>query len=355
MITHPSPGGLGKTQIALRFIRDHSETYESGIMFINAESEVSILADFAKIHRWLNLEDSPDKVIAVNQWLSQEQNASWCMVFDNADNLATLRLTRYFPQSRRGHILVLSRDQGAIGGVTESGLTLEPLTPTDATNLLLQTANIHEHSSTNISIAHGIANALGHLPLAIEHAGAFIRLSQNGLRRYQDLFARAQHDLLGFHSRLSSSDHTVLSAWEVNFNQLERESPEAAQLLFLFSHLDANSIDESLLQRAGSAQPRWDASGEIVEVDPQAEGLDPKLIALLANEIAFDIAISKLRSFSFINSVSDQSAWRTFSLHPLVKYCVIQRLSPSLLAYWTTQATLVVCHAFPRSRHLDPM
>ena len=348
-------GGSGKTQVAYHFVTEHAHQYKTGVMVFNAASESLITAEFSRIHELLKLEDAKDKVALVKRWLALAENASWLMLFDNADNLSSINLEKYFPQSRSGHILIVSRDQEAIGGIAEKGIILGPLRSEEAAMLLLRNAAINEPSNEDIDRARDIVKSLGFLPLAIDQAAAFIRSSHKGLRQYQQLYGKAQNDLLAFRPRFSTSEHTVLSAWELNFKQLEQNSTDAAQLLLLFSVLECSRIEEAMLYRGSQPQNRWNEEGEMIEVTADNEGLDESVALMLRDEIVFDKAIAKLRSYSLISCSSDANDLRVISIHPLVQHCALQRMPSAVIGYWMLQATLLVCHAFPRSRYVEPM
>ena len=323
-------------------------------MLINATSRMSVDADFSRIHDSLHLEDGSNKVRSLRHWLAREDNSHWLMILDNADDLVSLRLETYLPSSWSGHILLTSRDQDAIGGVAEEGILLDTLALEDAVQLLLWTAGIRQPSESDSKNARDIAEHLGALPLALDQAGAFMRSRQKSPQQYRDLLVRAQYDLLGYRPRLSSSNDTVLSTWELNFQQIEHDPCRAADLLLLFSFLNPSRIEELILYRGVSPQKRWGEDGEVREVPAETEGVDCTLIELIRDEMKFDTAIEKLRSFSFISSKKDDNGLRVFSVHPLVQYCVVKRIESSVESVWTRQAVLMICHAFPRNRYLEP-
>ena len=324
-------------------------------MLLNATSRISIEADFSRIHDLLHLEETNDKVRSLRHWLAKKDNSNWLMVLDNADDLASLRLETYVPSNWSGHVLLTSRDQDAIGGVAEEGILLNTLDTDDAVRLLLRTAEIRQPSETDDEIARDIVGQLGALPLALDQAGTFMRSRQKSPQQYRDLFVRAQRDLLGYMPRLSLSNKTVLSTWELNFQQIQDDPCRAADLLLLFSFLSPSRIEEFVLYRGVSPQKRWDKNGEVCEVPAEAEGVECTLIELIRDEMKLDAAIEKLRSFSFISSKKDSNGLRIFSIHPLVQYCVGERMEASVVRNWTCQAILLICHAFPRNRYLEPM
>ncbi|KAI9847786.1 MAG: hypothetical protein M1837_001679 [Sclerophora amabilis] len=347
-------GGSGKTQTALRFAVRNRFRYRSGVIFFNASSHTTLVADFSRIHDLLNLGSTSDKVGSMKRWLSKKENSDWLLIFDNADDLDSVRISKYIPAASWGHIIITSRDQAAIGSVGKEGCLLERLEAKEAVAVLMEKAGIRSPSVEDYQEAEVIVELLGCLPLAVDQGGAFIRSRQKTLTDYRRLYQERQHEVLKFKPRLGEYDKTVLTAWEINFEQVERDSKEASQLLLLFCFLDPANISESMLSRGCSPQKRWSRQGEITDMAAEDAGLDRSLVALLKNEMDFDAAIERLLSFSLIHRNSDLNGSRSFSLHPLVQHCASQRVSAVVQDKWRLQAILLVCHAFPRSEYLQP-
>ncbi|EAS28259.3 uncharacterized protein CIMG_09463 [Coccidioides immitis RS] len=327
----------------------------SGIAFINASSSASLEADFGRLHDLLELGEPDDKIGSVRRWLARPRNSHWLLIFDNADNLESVRIQRCFPAVNWGHIIITTRDQGAIGSITEEGHVLRPLMTEDAIQLLLDKSGIRHPTQGDTEDARVIAEFLGSLPLALVQAGTFIRSRHRSLREYCTLYMTHRNELLRFTSHPGDAEMPVLTAWEINFKQVERESPEAFHLLLLFSFLEPWSIPEMLLQRGSSPQKRWGTNGEVEEIRAEEEGVDVNLTRFIQDDFEFDTAMEKLLSFSLISCGRGSDGLRTFSIHPLVQYCAVQRLSPSETRRWRWQALLLVCHAFPRSRYIEPL
>jgi hypothetical protein len=279
-------------------------------------------------------------------------------VFDSADDLEDLQLESFFPSTSWGHIIVTSRDQVRIGEVTQQQHVLDLLSTEEAIKVLAEKASLKDLSDTDTATAKAIVKQLGCLPLAIDQAGAFIKTRHKSLRDYLRLFNAQQHELLKWSPKLAQNEHnrTVITSWEVNFRQLERDSIDATNLLMLFCFLDPNDISEITLARGYAPQRRWGTDGEICEVLPTDTGLKPAIVNLLASEMDFDAAIDHLISFSLIernDRRDDITQWKSFSLHPLVQYCAAYRLSPKAQAEWRARAILLLCHSFPQNQYLE--
>ncbi|KUL81633.1 hypothetical protein ZTR_09651 [Talaromyces verruculosus] len=348
-------GGSGKTQMALHYIIRNMSKYKTGVAFLNATSLASLAADFDRLHDILKLGESKNKINAVRSWLSRPENSEWLLVFDNADNLDMVPIHKYLPAVNWGHVIITSRDQGIIGNIAEEGHVLTSLMIEDAVQLLLKRSGIRQPTQSEMEEARGIAELLGSFPLALVQAGAFVRSRCRSLEEYHRLYITHRNDLLRFSSRLGDTDKAILTAWEINFKQLEQESPDAILLLLLFSFLEPSSIPEIVLHRGSTPQKRWGRNGEVTEVSAEDEGVDERLTKVIQGDMEFDAAVEKLLSLSLISCNKESNGLRSFSIHPLVQYCSTQRLSPSEVDKWRWQALLLICHAFPRNRYIEPL
>ena len=183
------------------------------------------------------------------------------MIFDNAGDLEAIKLTKYFPLVPRGHVLLSSRDQTAIGTVAKHGYKLERLEPNEAIEVLMEKATLTNPTRSDYDDARDIVELLGCLPLAVDQAGAFIKARRKTLSDYRRLYNERQLEVLKFKPRLAEYDKNVLTTWEINFAQVERDSQESSNLLLLFCFLDGAKITERMLLSGVSPQPRWGPDG----------------------------------------------------------------------------------------------
>ncbi|KAI9856193.1 MAG: hypothetical protein M1813_009210 [Trichoglossum hirsutum] len=248
-----------------------------------------------------------------------------------------------------------SRDQTAIGSVGKGRCLMERLKSEEAVAVLFERAGVRNPSSGDYEQAQAIAKLLLCLPLAMEQGWAYIRASQKTLAEYGQLYQDRQHEVLKSDPQIGEVEKTVLTAWEVNFRQVERNSKEVSNLLLLFCFLDPTDISKAMLYRGCVSQKRWGSHGEMIETNVAESGLDGDLVALITNEIDFDAAIEKLLSFSLIYRNKNVEDSRSFSIHPLVQYCVSLRVAPAIQNKWRLQAILLVCHSFPRYAYFEPL
>ena len=136
-------GGAGKTEIAVEYAYIHRTKYNS-IFWIDCSSQSEIYRHFWKaadrlvkhyqqVHkgqksyieiaarlRLVNLIDDNGSlstesqhagqiVDAVKEWISNNQNHQWLLVFDNYDDIDSFTLQDYVPESPQGSIIITGR------------------------------------------------------------------------------------------------------------------------------------------------------------------------------------------------------------------------------------------------------
>ena len=355
LLANWNTGGLGKTQTALHYVIQNMSKYAAGVAFINASSIRSLSVDFDRLHDLLNLGESKNRKSSVRNWLARPENSQWLLVFDNADDFKSVPVHEYIPAVNWGHVIITSRDQAVIGGLANEGHVLTELTVEDGSRLLLERSGVREPSLDEIEDAKTIAKLLGSHPLALVQAGAFVRSRHRTLADYRKLYLTHRNELFSFVSRTGDTNEAVMTTWKMNFKQVEEESPDATHLLLLLSFLEPSAIPEIVLHRGTSPQRRWDMNGEVAEIRAEDEGVDGSLTKVIQDDFDFDTAVEKLLSFSLISCNTELNGLRNLSIHPLVQYCATQHLPRPEVNRWRFQALLVICHAFPRNKYIDPL
>ncbi|KAJ7787055.1 hypothetical protein B0H14DRAFT_3163453 [Mycena olivaceomarginata] len=244
-------GGIGKTQIVLKFIQESSARF-SNIFFIDATTIATIEIGLKNTAVMKDFGNSPQDGLL---WLTSNIEG-WLLFFDNADD-PSLNLNDFMPQCNHGNIIITSRNPGL--RVYGSYSLVSDMEEKDAVALLLksaaQVATIHAEQ-----IAMEIVKALHYLPLAIIQAGAFILNSQD-LSGYLALYTKNQAQLLS-KKPAQSHDHyawTVYTTWQMSFDQLK---PAAAMFLQLCSFFHYNGISEQIFSYASKYEFRSNGPSE---------------------------------------------------------------------------------------------
>lgn len=93
---------------------------------------------------------------------------------------------------------------------------------------------------------------LGHLPLAIDQAGAYLNRLSKPLDIFLPLFEASFKTVLGKKPPMAVWQYggkTVVTTWDISFEAIQVEDPQAARLLLLCSFLSNEDIDASFLSR----------------------------------------------------------------------------------------------------------
>lgn len=98
--------------------------------------------------------------------------------------------------------------------------------------------------------ARRIVEKLGYLPLAIDQAGAYLSKLAKPLHAFLPLFEA--NFKITLNKKPPSSvwqygEKTVVTTWEISFEAVQKEDPQAAELLLLCSFLSNKDINSEFL------------------------------------------------------------------------------------------------------------
>ena len=168
----------------------------------------------------------------------------------------------------------------------------------DATSLLLRRAAIHQPTPTDQVLALEITKSLGHLALAVEHAGAYIQSGGGSLLEYKEQFETNRRIILEKSPAVSMHKDSVFETFIISFEKIKERNMAAARLLTFLGFLDGEAILENLI-----LSNREDITVFWVKVVP--------------GPTEFHAAVQELLSFSLIRVTLDGNV-KSISLHPLV-------------------------------------
>ncbi len=252
-------GGVGKTQLALKYSHAFRDEYE-GVWWFRAEDSVLLEQDCEELCRERNIarRGNEPHSASLARWLTRQTR--WLLVYDNADD--PKRVQPHLPQAGGHHVLFTSRNPNWRGIVTPAQqLDLETWSGEQALEFL--NSRLPEIPDRD---GRRLAQALGGLPLALEMAAAY--LEQNGCDVEAYLAALADVEeirLLDGETPATGYPHGVLAALSLAFGKL---SPVARELLSLCGWLAPEPVSERLfieqgelftpsLQQATAKPSRW--------------------------------------------------------------------------------------------------
>ncbi|KAF4621776.1 hypothetical protein D9613_012140 [Agrocybe pediades] len=333
-------GGIGKTQLCLRFIEDAmvkdamgNSTF-SRVFYIDAATEESIASSFKGIFhntsglKSSGLSESPDSVLA---WISRLEE-DWLIVYDNAED----SVTKYLPGGRRGNILMTSRNPGLARETGAAHIALDQMSEEDAL-ALFKSSGCHQFlSPEDEQMGRKIVSSLSFIPLAVDLAGAYTASSTGfcDLHEYRERLSVKRTEV--FHpleiANKTPYNNTVYGAWELSMKGLEdvaafsHPRQEAAQsalaILQVFSFFHHSNIDENIFKRAAVAYHTASAHENDFFHPPMLSSLSLKILQQDGTKNDWDNGyfrkgIQMLLSASLIKK-SMMSERVVYSVHPLI-------------------------------------
>jgi DNA-binding SARP family transcriptional activator len=284
-------GGTGKTELALEIAHLH----RGYTCWINAENDATMVASFTSIaaERGIRTDQARDHSHLLRMLFSEfDDESDPLLVFDNAGDPAAIR--PYLPPLGQAKILVTSRS--AAWGSLGASLQIGPFTDAESASFLVERTRLQDPVT-----ARQLAADLGNLPLACAQAAAFIEQSGVDLREYRELFQRSSRQLLE-RGAPDGYGGTVGTTWQIGFNRVAADAPQAAYLLEVLAFLSPDGVPTRLVREL------FGPAGTAGVADP---------------DLAVADAVAHLRQFSLIDR--DGS---TLRVHRLVQAVVRSRLDP---------------------------
>jgi tetratricopeptide (TPR) repeat protein len=324
-------GGIGKTQIVVEYAYRHAQHYQA-VLWTRADTSEALISGYNAIAGLLNLPEKGEQdqmitVQAVLRWLTT--HTEWLLILDNADDLAIVH--EFLPSVFGGHILLTTRAQ-AMGRLAKR-IEVDIMEQNVGALFLLRRASLIdldaplEHATAaDIAIAGEISKELGGLPLALDQAGAYLEETGCSLSQYLQFYRTRRAVLLQRRGRLMT-DHPepVATTWSLSFEQVEQQSPAAADLLRLCAFLHPDAIPEEIITNG-------------------AAYLGPHLSPVAEDPLVLDEAMTALGAYSLIRRDVRDSM---LSIHQLVQAVLRDSMNETVQDDWTQRVVRAVYAAFP--------
>lgn len=243
-------GGAGKTQLALQYIHHNKHRYRLRAWF-RCENMLQLHHEYIKLCTTLGFSQINPNIesaqIFLKNWLAR--HPGWLIVYDNVISYEEIK--SFLPE-KGGEVIITSRLQDWPNGFEV--LPLDVMSEEESVELLKSV--IHRNLDKEKSELINLARTLGHLPLALTQAGAYIHQTQVKVSEYLNLFKRHEGEMMA-ESVASGSEpqdkNSLTNTWNITLKQLTKETIEqkesliALDLLMVCSYLAPEKISRDLL------------------------------------------------------------------------------------------------------------
>jgi CO dehydrogenase nickel-insertion accessory protein CooC1 len=231
-------GGVGKTQLALEYAHRFMADYDL-VWWVPSERAEETSGALAELARKMGLKVGDNVAEAAESALEElrrDTTPHWLLIFDNADD--PKQLESYLP-SGSGHVLITSRNQAW----THSAEPLE----VDVFTRDESVAHLLRHvPELDMADAKRVADALGHLPLAVEQASAWLEQTAMPARAYVEQLTTQATRILAL-NQPPDYPTPVVATWNLSFDRLKQRSPAGVRLLQLCAFFSPGPISMDLL------------------------------------------------------------------------------------------------------------
>ena len=251
-------GGVGKTQLALH----HALQLEADVSrytlvwWVAAEQRDSLPLQYRRLASRAGLAVDPScdfaaLVSAVNAWLSTRHD--WLLVLDNVPSFSDMQDLMPRTEHPAQHVMITTRHTEWPAAYRK--VQVDVMEAAEAVELLKTVAEIDGADPTQDADIAALVAELGRLPLALSHAGAYIRQRRTTVRQYLD---RYRPLLLDGKAKKPVGDpyqQVVATTWGVSIAAVDAACREEGlpllgrALLTACAYLDVEGVPASLLRR----------------------------------------------------------------------------------------------------------
>ena len=292
-------GGVGKTQLAQEYALRFSADYDL-VWWISSESTEFIDEALASLARRLRLPGTGESITedsaAVREAMRRGEVGRWLLIYDNATDPS--KLQPFLPSGTSGHVLITSRNQAWAQRAVP--LEVDVFTAAESVEHLTRTVpGLAERDALRL------ADLVGHLPLAVQSASAWLSTTGTPVEQYIDQLSEQITRVL--ETPPDGYPVSVAATWTIALQDMQERRPAAARLLELCAFMNPDGISTSQLVYTNAMLDTL-------------RGFDRKLvdIGMIGTVVAEPVRLSLLQL--------DQAA-RELRIHRLVQEVIKARMS----------------------------
>ncbi|TAQ87275.1 hypothetical protein B7494_g4384 [Chlorociboria aeruginascens] len=317
-------GGIGKTQLAVKFASQHHRKF-SAVIWLDGRSRNSLkqsiascasriaegqISEPSRMYTAGSNSDINAVVQEVMDWLAREDNDQWLLIFDNVDrdygrhnpDPDAYDVTEYFSGAEHGSVLITTR----LAKLEQLG---EPLqlgkVSQDQARAILQTRYKRKY---DLAEGDRLLDLFDGLPLAIAQAAAFLQETGTTPQKYIEFYNEKWKKLMVPRDCEGAPlqdypDRCVWKTWVISFDAIRKANVAVANLLLLWAFLDSKDLWYGVFATACSKSTTI------------ATSLSYWIRDIADDELEFTKSIQMLRNYSL---VEDGTGPGSYATHPVV-------------------------------------
>ncbi|WP_406433255.1 tetratricopeptide repeat protein [Streptomyces sp. NBC_00631] len=240
-------GGVGKSTLVLHHAHVHLAAGRGPVWWIEASSPATITTGLSSlatalnpVHAALPLEEAAAWAVA---WL--QGRTGWLLVFDNAEETADLH--PYLGRLTTGQTLVTTR-RDLLWRDLGTPLRLSTLTPEASVKVLEEITG--RHADSDAAELAELAEELGHLPLALQQAGAYLAQTRTTATNYLTQLRTDPTGVLAASAPGDPHQRTIAQLWSVTLDAIQAQDRHAVELLQILSYCAPDPLPRRVLATA---------------------------------------------------------------------------------------------------------
>jgi hypothetical protein len=245
------------------------------VFWLRCDTESRFIHDYSGIATHVDLPgvdniSDPEAINNIKFWLSSSLSGRWIIVVDDVDEeILKSDLLSLIPPNPNGSVILTTRNK-TIAEETASNeqsiFEVKTLDPEDAKIVLLGLLNEKELCPEDDASMSELIRRLAYHPLAISHAGCYINNKAISVSRYLHLF-ETTNELVHYGQTVvepsqrnnpnRSASIPVAVTVIISFDEIQRLSPFAAEIMSLMGCLASQNIPRCLLRLVVRKKIPW--------------------------------------------------------------------------------------------------